>query len=84
MRILYVATTRAKERLILTGVLSHKRCRDTLLQGLLSADPEIGSGQYGGNSRIPSNGSCIGCAGPDRSARGLSGPSGRRPDPIRT
>jgi len=44
MRILYVAATRAKDRLILTGARGAKHCRDILLRGFFSAS-EKASGQ---------------------------------------
>jgi ATP-dependent helicase/nuclease subunit A len=41
MRILYVATTRARDRLILTASAGSNRCRDVLLKGLLSGDAPV-------------------------------------------
>nr|MBP8303662.1 UvrD-helicase domain-containing protein [Phycisphaerae bacterium] len=41
MRILYVALTRARERLILTGALSRKACTEALAQGRLTADADM-------------------------------------------
>lgn len=43
MRILYVALTRARERLILTAALSHKTCSGALVQGRLTADTDLAS-----------------------------------------
>jgi len=50
MRILYVAATRARERLILTGVLSQRRCRDAIMLGLSRMDRDMAAtvvGQLG-------------------------------------
>ncbi len=43
MRILYVASTRAKDRLILTGCRGKKHCRDIVLQGFFSASEKAGT-----------------------------------------
>lgn len=45
MRILYVATTRAKERLILTGCAKKTNCRDTILSGFYFGRDKIHSWQ---------------------------------------
>jgi ATP-dependent helicase/nuclease subunit A len=41
MRILYVATTRAKERLILTASEKHKKCREIISNGFFFSDKPV-------------------------------------------
>ncbi|TFG50525.1 MAG: helicase-exonuclease AddAB subunit AddA [Candidatus Brocadiia bacterium] len=43
MRILYVAMTRARQRLVLTGTVKSEKCRDIITQGVLSGQKKIPS-----------------------------------------
>jgi ATP-dependent helicase/nuclease subunit A len=60
MRILYVATTRARQRLILTGVLAGRQCRDALLLGLAAAD-RAAAATWVGQFKTPLHWILFGC-----------------------
>ncbi len=61
MRILYVAVTRARQRLILTGVLSQRQCRQTLLLGRTVTDKAVAAATVG-QFRSPLHWILYGCS----------------------